>query len=58
MILRGDKLSNPQDVFDFIMGGVENRKNSGHHFDASRPGKEADKMIQTVVEWLKQQGVK
>ena len=56
--LEGDKLSNPKDVFDFIMGGVENRKDSGHHFDAARPGKESDKVIQTIVEWLKQQGVK
>lgn len=56
--IQGDLLSNPQDVKDFIFGAVQNRKDSGPHFDAARPGSEADKLINTIVEWLKQQGVK
>jgi RHS repeat-associated protein len=58
--IKGDLLSNPQNVFDFIMGGAQGlaKGNDSHHFDAARPGKDADKLIQTIVEWLKQQGVK
>ncbi|AMR34230.1 hypothetical protein A0256_23650 [Mucilaginibacter sp. PAMC 26640] len=29
-----------------------------HHFDAARPGKQADQLIDTIVKWLKKQGVK
>jgi len=64
-----DKLSNPQDILDFIQGGVQNRDpnntGEGPHFDLARPGQgEGDnndtykRIQQVVVEWLRQQGVK
>ena len=57
--IKGDLLSNPQDVYDFIKGGVQSAKgNNAHHFDAARPGGEANKLINVIVDWLKQQGVK
>lgn len=60
--LKGDALSNPQDMYDFIVkgallqGGVQG--NGAPHFDAARPRKEADKLMNTIVQWLQQQGVK
>jgi hypothetical protein len=53
-------LSNPKDVLEFIQGGAKTAKEGDNapHFDAARPGKEADKLIQTIVTWLQQQGVK
>lgn len=60
--LKGDALSNPQDVYDFLVkGGVFQgvlQGNNAPHFDAARPGGEADKLINSIVEWLKQNGVK
>jgi len=58
--IKGDLLSNPQDVYDFIKGGIQAQRegDNAHHFDAARPGKEADQLIQTIITWLKQQGVK
>ncbi|MEN9611344.1 MAG: hypothetical protein RLZZ628_2158 [Bacteroidota bacterium] len=61
--IKGDLLSNPQDILTFLKGGVQNAPvvgdgENGHHFDAARPGIETDKLIQTIVTWLKQQGVK
>ena len=46
--------------YDFIKGGIQTQRegNNAHHFDAARPGKEADQLIQTIITWLKQQGVK
>ena len=58
--IKGDALSNPQDVFDYLkaIGQVTKDGDNAHHFDAARPGQEADKLIQTIIDWLKQQGVK
>ena len=56
--IKDDLLSNPQDVYDFIKGGFQGLSNDAHHFDAARPGKKADQLIQTIVTWLQQQGVK
>jgi len=58
--LKGDALSNPQDVYDFIKGGGQGlfQGDNAPHFDAARPGNEADKLMGVIVEWLKQQGVK
>jgi RHS repeat-associated protein len=58
--ISGDLLSNPKDVLEFIQGGAKTAKEGDNapHFDAARPGKEADKLIQTIVTWLQQQGVK
>jgi surfactin synthase thioesterase subunit len=55
---KGGKLSNPRDVFDFIQGGLQGltQGNNAHHFDAARPGAEVDKLMNTIVEWLQQQG--
>ncbi len=53
----GDKLSNPKDILQFIRGGLQNRNNDGPHFDLARPGVSEDKLIQTVTDWLKSQGV-
>lgn len=54
----GDYLSNPQDIYDWIQGARQNSSDDGRHFDLARPGSEADKNIQVVIEWLRQQGVK
>jgi RHS repeat-associated protein len=58
--IKGDLLSNPQDVYDFIKGGIQTQRqgDNAHHFDAARPGNQADQLIQTIITWLKQQGVK
>ena len=54
----GDFLSNPQDIYDWIKGARQNSSDDGKHFDLARSGCNADKAIQAVVEWLRQQGVK
>lgn len=56
--IKGDLLSNPKDILKYIQGGYENSNDSGHHFDAARPGKQSDNLIQTIIQWLQQQGVK
>jgi RHS repeat-associated protein len=56
--IKDDLLSNPQDIWDFMKGAKQNSDDSGPHFNAARPGGEADKLIQTITTWLKQQGVK
>jgi RHS repeat-associated protein len=60
--IKGDALSNPQDVYDyFIKGGLIQGGGQGddaHHFDAARPGKQTDKLIDVITQWLQQQGVK
>ncbi|KQR67231.1 hypothetical protein ASF92_16100 [Pedobacter sp. Leaf176] len=58
--LKGDALSNPQDVYDFLNGARQGavEGNDAHHFDAARPGKEANKLIDVIVQWLKDKGVK
>lgn len=53
--IEGDLLSNPQNVMDFIRGGMQNSGDDGPHFDLARPG--TDAAIQAVTDWLKQQGV-
>ncbi|XLS30004.1 RHS repeat-associated core domain-containing protein [Flavobacteriaceae bacterium M23B6Z8] len=55
--IEGDLLSNPQDVWEFIKGGKQNSSDDGPHFDLARPGEEANSLIQTVIQWLQQQGV-
>ena len=58
--LKGDALSNPQDVYDFLKGAGQGfiQGDNAHHFDAARPGKEANKLIDVIVQWLKDKGVK
>ncbi|MBB6274373.1 pimeloyl-ACP methyl ester carboxylesterase [Pedobacter cryoconitis] len=58
--LKGDALSNPQDVYDFLNGARQGivEGNDAHHFDAARPGAAANKLIDTIVQWLKDKGVK
>lgn len=60
----GDLLSNPSDVLEFIQGGIQNgpeefggEGDNGPHFDLARPDDQADRLIQTVIQWLRQQGV-
>lgn len=53
----GDKLSNPKDILQFVRGGLQNLSNDGPHFNLARPGVSEDKLIQTVTDWLKSQGV-
>ena len=50
---------------EFLQGGasattvpVVGEGDNAHHFDAARPGNQADKLINTIVQWLQQQGVK
>lgn len=58
--LKNDALSNPQDVYDFLKGAGQGllQGDKAHHFDAARPGHQADMIIDTIVRWLKMQGVK
>ena len=60
--LEGDAISNPQDIYDFMVNGglIQGGKqgDDARHFDAARPGKEADKLIDTIVQWLRGNGVK
>ena len=56
--IKGDLLSNPQDVYDFIKGGLDALSDDAHHFDAARPGKQADELIKLITEWAKKNGVK
>lgn len=54
----GDKLSNPKSILEYLDGGLrQNIKDSGPHFNLARPGVSEDKLIQTVTDWLKSQGV-
>ena len=59
--IAGDKLSNPKDILEFIQGGYESsgagQGNDAHHFDAARPGQQSNQLIQTIIQWLQQQGV-
>jgi RHS repeat-associated protein len=55
--IEGDLLSNPKDILEFIKGGAQNSSDDGPHFDLARPGDEANSLIQTVIQWLQQQGV-
>ncbi|RRQ46718.1 RHS repeat-associated core domain-containing protein [Chryseobacterium sp. SC28] len=58
--LKGDLISNPKDILQFLKGGKDAivQGDDAHHFDAARPGNQADKLMQTIVQWLQQQGVK
>lgn len=63
--IKGDHLSNPKDIQEFLQGiqesspkSVGGKGDDAPHFDAARPGQAADKLIQTIVDWLRQQGVK
>lgn len=55
--IEGDLLSNPEDILEFIQGGFQNSSDDGAHFDLARPGEEANSLMQTVIQWLQQQGV-
>lgn len=62
--IEGDLLSNPSDILEFIQGGIQNGPESaggegdnGPHFDLARPGNQANQLIQTVIQWLREQGV-
>jgi hypothetical protein len=63
----GDKLSNPNSVIDFVIGGTQAipvpvpwffKGDNAHHFDLARPGSQADKKIQDAVTNIKNNGVK
>ncbi len=56
--IKGDLLSNPKDILEFIRGGYQNSSDNGPHFDLARPGAQTDRLIQTVIKWLQEQGVK
>lgn len=59
--IEGDKLSNPQDIWDYMQGGAETawQGDNAPHFDLARPGEDVNKRIrEVVVQWLLQQGVK
>ena len=56
--IEGDMLSNPKDILEFIKGGKQNGSDKGPHFDLARPGEKANSLIQTVIQWLQDQGVK
>lgn len=63
--IKGDLLSNPKDVLQFLEGvqsatpkSIGGKGDDAHHFDAARPGAAANQLIQTIITWLKQQGVK
>lgn len=68
--IENDLLSDPNDVFDFIKGGLSQNRDpenigQGPHFDLARPGEgEGEnnstykRIQQVVVEYLKKQGVK
>jgi hypothetical protein len=63
----GDHLSDPKNMFEYIYGAWQNRKDEGHHFDLARPdnpgtpdvdeGKEADDKIKAVAKILKKANV-
>ncbi len=62
--IKDDLLSDPKSILEFIQGGIQNGPESvggegdnGPHFDLARPGNDADQLIQTVIQWLRQQGV-
>jgi len=62
--IKGDLLSNPKDVLEFIKGGHQNGPKSlggdgddGAHFDLARKGEKTNNLIQTVIQWLQEQGV-
>lgn len=52
-----DKLSNPEDKWEFLAGAKQNSDDSGPHFDLARPGKETDKRIKVLAEKLKKSGI-
>jgi RHS repeat-associated protein len=58
----GDALSNPQGIYDyFINGGFMQgalQGDNAHHFDAARPGQSTNDLINVIIQWLQQQGVK
>jgi RHS repeat-associated protein len=60
----GDLLSNPKDIIDFLRGTYDSsplpfgRGNDANHLDGARPGKQADQLIKSIIQWLQQQGVK
>ena len=56
--IKGDLLSNPKDIIDYLKGAYQNSSDDGKHFDAARPGNQANQLIQTIIQWLQQQGVK
>jgi hypothetical protein len=63
----GDHLSDPKNMFEYMYGAWQNRKDEGHHFDLARPdnpntpyvdeGKEADDKIKAVAALLKKANV-
>ncbi|MXV18004.1 alpha/beta hydrolase [Hufsiella ginkgonis] len=60
--LPGDALSNSDGIMDILKGAWQSSPlgsgDNAHHFDAARPGKDADKTIDAIVKWLKENGVK
>jgi RHS repeat-associated protein len=56
----GDELSNPKDQLAFLNAVKDEIRegDSAHHLDLARPGAAVDHLIQTVITWLMQQGVK
>ena len=56
--IKGDLLSNPSGMSEYILGGIQNLGNDGPHFDLARPGATADTAIETAVKKIKADGVK
>ncbi len=61
--ISGDKLSNPNDILQYLQGiqqsaPVIGKGDNAHHFDAARPGNAANQLIQTIITWLQKEGVK
>ena len=60
--IQGDALSNPQGIYDyFINGGFMQgalQGDNAHHFDAARPNQASNNLINVIIQWLQQQGVK
>ena len=58
----GDLLSNPNDILDFLKGTFDSsplgKGNEAPHLDGARPGQQANQLIQTIIQWLQQQGIK
>lgn len=55
-------MSNPQDIYDYLIkgglfqGGIQG--DDAHHFDAAGPENQANQLMNTIVQWLQQHGVK
>jgi RHS repeat-associated protein len=56
--IKGDKLSDDKEGINMLTGAHQNIGDEGPHFDLARPGKDADKAIDSKVKDIKSKGVK